>query len=149
MLLSSSRNDSRCRVSPQLNALLALVLTLAAVLLCGQQSGSQAQSLERLNRFVQGTNASDKAMTLFRQGRDLLVFPQAHVAVGVASTLLHRRGFNEDDAGSSHREAREMSHVPIRGHAVHAGGLLHGRYDDAVARAHATQLIRREKQGHG
>lgn len=72
MLLSSSRNDSRRRVSPQLNALLALVLTLAAVLLCGQQSGSQAQSLERLNRFVQGTNASDKAMTLFRQGRDLL-----------------------------------------------------------------------------
>lgn len=72
MLLSSSRNDANGSVSPKLQALLALLLTLAAVLLCGQQAGSQAQSLERLNRFVQGTNASDRAMTLFRQGRDLL-----------------------------------------------------------------------------
>ena len=68
----STADRSRINFAPRIYALLALLVTIGAVLLFGNQTGSSAQSLEKLNRFVQGTKASDAAMTSFRQGRDLI-----------------------------------------------------------------------------
>jgi HEAT repeat protein len=70
MLFTCQRNDSN--YSLRFYLLLVLVVTAGAMLIFGERNSSHAQSLEKLNRFVQGTNAADKAMTLFRQGRDLI-----------------------------------------------------------------------------
>ena len=62
MLLSSSRNDANGSVSPKLQALLALLLTLAAVLLCGptgvgMAAAKQVESASRWVRVVWIINA--------------------------------------------------------------------------------------------
>ncbi len=81
--------------------------------------------------------------------RDLLVVPQAEVAVGDAAFGRHARGLEDDEAEAadarSGPDARSASHW--RGRAD--GGILAHRGDDgAVAERQVAQGERREKQGH-
>lgn len=51
---------------------LALLVVIGLALAFSRPADSSAQSLEKLNRFVQSTKASDAPTRLFAQGRDLL-----------------------------------------------------------------------------
>lgn len=50
----------------------AMLIAAALTLTLSRPADGSAQSLEKLNRFVQGAKASDAATQLFAQGRDLL-----------------------------------------------------------------------------
>jgi hypothetical protein len=79
--------------------------------------------------------------------RDLGVVPQAEIAVGDATARLHRRGLGEHDPCAAGGEPAEMYQMPVVGHAVLGRVLAHRRDHDAVGRAHAAQVDRREQQG--
>jgi HEAT repeat protein len=56
----------------KLCVLLALLVVIGLVVTFGRLADSSAQSLEKLNRFVQSAKASDAPTQMFAQGRDLL-----------------------------------------------------------------------------
>jgi len=51
---------------------LASLILIGSVIIFGRPTDSSAQSLEKLNRFVQSAKASDAPTQMFAQGRDLL-----------------------------------------------------------------------------
>ena len=71
---------------------------------------------------------------------DVIVAPQAGIAVGNAAARLDGRCFCEHKTGATHREPAEMSEVPVVQHAVLGGVLAHRRDDDTVAQRHAAEL---------
>jgi HEAT repeat protein len=56
----------------QLGAPLALLIVIGLLISLSRPTDSAAQSLEKLNRFVQGAQAADAPTQMFAQGRDLL-----------------------------------------------------------------------------
>lgn len=77
-------------------ALLALLITLVVVLLFGQHTDSTAQSLEKLNRFVRQTQATDSAMLMFTRGRDLIQAREYGEAVAQFTRFINENPRHKD-----------------------------------------------------
>ncbi len=63
--------DNRLKLLKLLTPL-ALLAVIGLSLMFARPADSSAQSLEKLNRFVQGSKAADEATLMFRKGRDLI-----------------------------------------------------------------------------
>ena len=80
---------------------------------------------------------------------NVLVFPDAQVARRDAALRGDSRGFKRDQASAALRPAAEMDEVPIRGEAVLAGVLAHGRNADAIGEFNGAKLkARKKRSGH-
>jgi hypothetical protein len=76
--------------------------------------------------------------------RDLRIFPQAHVA-GADTAFRGNSGcFDNDQACSAHCTAAQVDQVPVRGKAILAGVLAHGRNRDAIGEGDTALGQRRE-----
>jgi hypothetical protein len=73
------------------------------------------------------------------QRSNLLVLPQAKVAIADAAFRRHRRCLEHHQTEATNAEAPEMNEVPVIGEAVLCRILAHGRDDRAVAQGEAAQ----------
>ncbi len=71
MLRTLNDRNRVCR-SLLVLAIAAALASLFVFMTTGNDRGVSAQDLNKLNRFVQSSNASDNAMRVFRDGRDLI-----------------------------------------------------------------------------
>ncbi|MEP7343080.1 MAG: HEAT repeat domain-containing protein [Acidobacteriota bacterium] len=72
MVKSIFGNNKFRSYAAKLCAPMALLIVIGLVVTFGRPADSSAQSLEKLNRFVQSAKASDAPTQMFAQGRDLL-----------------------------------------------------------------------------
>ena len=72
MVKSIFGNNKFRSYAAKLSVPLALLIVIGLVVTFGRPVDSSAQSLEKLNRFVQSAKASDAPTQMFAQGRDLL-----------------------------------------------------------------------------
>lgn len=79
---------------------------------------------------------------------DLLVLPQAEVAVRDAAFRQDSGRLDDHEAEPAKREPPKMDEVPVIGDAVLRRILAHGCNDGAVAKREITQFQRREQEGH-
>ena len=92
-------------------------------------------------------HATARSRSIALDRRDVLVGPQAQVAVRDAPFRQHGGRLGEHEAEAAHRELAEMHEVPVVGEAVLRRVLAHRRDDGAVAQRDVAQLERREQAG--
>src|ERR1039458_1306172 len=81
-----------------------------------------------------------------RKCRDVLVFPDAEIAVGDAAFRRDCGGFNHDQSGAALCAGPKMDEMPIRGESVLRRILAHGRNADSIRKDDRTKLKGRKKR---
>ena len=66
--------------------------------------------------------------------RDVVVRPDAKIAVGAPDARINGGSFRENDSGAAQREPSQMNEMPVVRQAFLGGVLAHRRNDDAVSR---------------
>ncbi len=97
----------------------------------------------------------DRGLRVFADRRDNgpqrrlgAIVPQTEAPRRDAADVLHRGGFDAQQACARQREIGEMHHVPVGRGAVVGDVLAHRRYHDAVGELNAAQFDRRKQYAH-
>ena len=82
------------------------------------------------------------------QRGDLLVLPEAEIAIGNPALGAYAGRFDDNEAEAAHGEAAEMHEMPVVGEAVPGRILAHRGDDGAVAESEAAEGVGGEELGH-
>jgi hypothetical protein len=73
------------------------------------------------------------------EGSDMLVLPEAEIAIRNAALGQHAGGFHHDEPKSTNAETAQVNKMPVIGKAIDRRILAHGRHHSPIAQGKAAQ----------